>query len=100
GTAIKIMDASTICDYRMVDYMKKTADKNKIKWQPEILTAGGTDTAGIQRMTEGGSIAGAVSIPTRHLHQVIEMAHKDDIRASIDLLKACVCEIHNYDWSF
>jgi len=23
GTAIKIMDASTICDYRMVDYMKK-----------------------------------------------------------------------------
>ena len=98
GTAIKLMDASTICDYRMVDYMKKTADKNNIKWQPEILTAGGTDTAGIQRMTEGGSIAGAVSIPTRHLHQVIEMAHKDDIRASIDLLKACVLEIDSYDW--
>ena len=51
GTAIKIMDAATICDYRMVDFMKKTADKHKIKWQPEILTAGGTDTAGIQRMT-------------------------------------------------
>jgi len=98
GTAIKIMDASTICDYRMVDFMKKTADKHKIKWQPEILTAGGTDTAGIQRMTEGGSIAGAVSIPTRHLHQVIEMAHKDDIQGSIDLLSACVLEIDKYDW--
>lgn len=98
GTAIKLMDASTICDFRMVDFMKKTADKHKIKWQPEILTAGGTDTAGIQRMTEGGSIAGAVSIPTRHLHQVIEMAHKDDIRGSIDLLKACVCDIDQYDW--
>jgi len=98
GTAIKLMDASTICDFRMVDYMKKTADKHKIKWQPEILTAGGTDTAGIQRMTEGGSIAGAVSIPTRHLHQVIEMAHKDDIRGSIDLLKACVQDIDSYDW--
>jgi len=98
GTAIKIMDASTICDYRMVDFMKKTADKHKIKWQPEILTAGGTDTAGIQRMTEGGSIAGAVSIPTRHLHQVIEMAHKDDIQGSIDLLTACVSEIDQYDW--
>ena len=60
--------------------------------------AGGTDTAGIQRMVEGGSIAGAVSIPTRHLHQVIEMAHKDDIRASIDLLKACVTEINQYNW--
>jgi endoglucanase len=99
GTAIKIMDASTICDYRMVAFMKKTADKHKIKWQPEILTAGGTDTAGIQRMTEGGSIAGAVSIPTRHLHQVIEMAHKDDIRGSIDLLVACIKDIDTFDWS-
>lgn len=100
GTAIKIMDASTICDYRMVDYMKKTADKHNIKWQPEILTAGGTDTAGIQRMTQGGSIAGAVSIPTRHLHQVIEMANKDDIQGSIDLLTACVSELDTYDWEF
>jgi endoglucanase len=100
GTAIKIMDASTICDYRMVNFMKKTADKHKIKWQPEILTAGGTDTAGIQRMTEGGSIAGAVSIPTRHLHQVIEMAHKEDIQGSIDLLSNCIMDIHMHNWEF
>jgi endoglucanase len=100
GTAIKIMDASTIADYRMVEFMKQTADKHSIKWQPEILTAGGTDTAGIQRMTEGGSIAGAISIPTRHLHQVIEMAHKEDIQRSIDLLICCVSEIDQFDWSF
>lgn len=100
GTAIKIMDASTICDYRMVRFMKETADKHSIKWQPEILTAGGTDTAGIQRMTEGGSIAGAISIPTRHLHQVIEMAHKEDIQGSIDLLTACLLDIATFDWSF
>ena len=100
GTAIKIMDASAICDYRMVDYMKKTADKHSIKWQPEILTAGGTDTAGIQRMSQGGAIAGAVSIPTRHLHQVIEMANKDDIQGSIDLLKVCLIDLDTYDWEF
>ena len=100
GTAIKIMDAATICDYRMVDFMKKTADKHNIKWQPEILTAGGTDTAGIQRMTEGGSIAGAVSIPTRHLHQVIEMANKEDIQGSIDLLTACISDLDTYNWDF
>lgn len=98
GTAIKIMDAMTICDYRMVDYMKKTADKKKIKWQPELLTAGGTDTAGIQRMGKNGAISGAVSIPTRHLHQVIEMAHKADIDGSIDLLKACLEGLDKYDW--
>jgi len=100
GTAIKIMDAGTICDYRMVEFMKKTATQENITWQPEILTAGGTDTSGIQRMTEGGSIAGAVSIPTRHLHQVIEMADKSDIQASIDLLTACVSKINQHDWSF
>jgi putative aminopeptidase FrvX len=100
GTAIKIMDASTICDYRMVAYMKQVASNHGIKWQPEILTGGGTDTAGIQRMTQGGSIAGAVSVPTRHLHQVIEMANKEDIQASIDLLSACVVELDTYDWNF
>jgi len=100
GTAIKIMDAGVICDYRMVDFMKKTAYKHGIKWQHEILTAGGTDTAAIQRMTQGGSIAGAISIPTRHLHQVIEMAHIKDIEGSIDLLTACLQDINTYDWSF
>ncbi len=100
GTAIKIMDSSTICDYRMVSYMKQVAERNAINWQPEILTAGGTDTAGIQRMNAGGAIAGAISIPTRHLHQVIEMAHKKDISESIQLLTKCIQEIENYDWSF
>lgn len=100
GTAIKIMDASTICDHRMVSFMKKTADAHTITWQPEILTAGGTDTAGIQRMTPGGSIAGAVSIPTRHIHQSIEMANKKDIKGSIDILVACLSELDKHDWNF
>lgn len=99
GTAIKIMDAMTICDYRMVAFMKQIADQEKITWQPEILTAGGTDTAGVQRMGKQGAIAGAISIPTRHLHQVIEMAHKSDIQGSIDLLVACLEKVDTYDWS-
>jgi endoglucanase len=100
GTAIKIMDSSTICDYRMVQYMRQTAEKNKIPYQMEILPAGGTDTAGLQRMTPGGSISGCISIPTRHIHQVIEMADKNDIRYSIDLLKKCLEGLDKYDWSF
>jgi len=100
GVAIKIMDRSAICDYRMVRYMKKMATDHQIPWQAEVLTRGGTDTASMQRMNAGGCIAGAVSIPTRHIHQVIEMAHKRDIRATIDLLKVCVEEIPNYDFSF
>ena len=100
GAAIKLMDSSVICDYRMIEYMKATAKKAKIKWQPEILSAGGTDTASLQRMVAGGSIAGAVSIPTRHVHQSIESCHKSDLAACVDLLAACVRSLDSYDWSF
>lgn len=99
GTAIKIMDASTICDFRMVEFMKSVAKKKKIKWQPEILTAGGTDTAGLQRMSPGGSISGAISVPTRYIHQVTETAHKEDIAASVSLLIAMLEELDQFDWS-
>eukprot|EP00112_Aurelia_sp_Birch-Aquarium-sp1_P007749 Seg18455.2 transcript_id=Seg18455.2/GoldUCD/mRNA.D3Y31 product="putative aminopeptidase" protein_id=Seg18455.2/GoldUCD/D3Y31 len=98
GAGIKIMDSSVICDYRMVNFMKKTAKEKKIKWQPEILSAGGTDTAGLQRMVPGGSISGAISIPTRYIHQVIETSHKKDIENCIKLLAACVCELDKGDW--
>ena len=99
GAGIKVMDSSTVCDYRMVKYMKEIAEKHNITWQPEILPAGGTDTAGIQRMGKHGAITGAVSIPTRHIHQVIEMASKDDIKLATDLLVNCVQELDQFDWS-
>lgn len=98
GAGIKIMDSSTICDTRMVGFLKKTADKHKIKWQSEILPAGGTDTAGIQRNGKTGAIAGAISIPTRHIHQAIEMADKTDIQNCIDLLNYAVKELHTHNW--
>ncbi|WMJ75062.1 M42 family metallopeptidase [Cytophagaceae bacterium ABcell3] len=100
GTAIKIMDSSVICDYRMVAFLKATAEDKGIKWQSEILTAGGTDTASVQRMGQNGSIAGAISIPTRHIHQVIEMVHKKDVAGSVGLLKAALENINAHNWEF
>ena len=100
GTAIKVLDGSSICDYRMVKFMKELAADNDIPYQMEILPAGGTDTAAIQRFAKGGSISGGISIPTRYLHQVIEMANIADIQSSIDLLKLSLQNIHKYDWAF
>ena len=100
GTAIKVMDGSTICDYRMVRYLKEVAERHQIQWQAEILAKGGTDTAGVQRYGKSGAIAGAVSIPLRNMHQSIEMAHKGDIQHSIDLLRYGIAELDRYDWSF
>ncbi len=100
GTAIKVLDGMTVCDYRMVKFMREVAKNKKIDYQIELLPAGGTDTAGMQRHANGGSIAGGISVPLRYLHQVIEMAHKKDVKDSIDLLKNCLLEIGKYDWSF
>jgi len=100
GTAIKIMDSATIADYRMVRYMKNIANKNKIKWQPELLPAGGTDTAHLQRMNKSGAIAGAVSIPTRHIHQVIESVHKIDVVESVKLLTASIKNLDKFDYEY
>ena len=98
GTAIKILDGSIICDSRMIAFMKSAANKNSINYQLEILPAGGTDTGAIQRQGNKGSIAGAISIPLRHVHQSIEMAHEGDIRSSIDLLVATIGTIDQWNW--
>lgn len=99
GAAIKIMDASTICDPRIVSYFKQVATDQKISWQPEVLTAGGTDTAGVQRTGKNGSIAGAISIPTRHLHQVIEMVHKSDVIAAVQLINHSLQSFTTKNWA-
>ena len=98
GTAIKILDGSIICDSRMIAFMKSTANKHSIPYQLEILTAGGTDTGAIQRQGAKGSIAGAISIPLRHVHQSIEMAHEADINSSVDLLVATLTELDQWNW--
>jgi len=100
GPAVKIMDSMVISDYRMVNYMKSVAKTQNIPYQLEILQGGGTDTAALQRSGKGGAISGCISIPTRHLHQVIEMAHKSDIRHAISLLQHCILNMSDFDWKF
>ncbi|SER09848.1 M42 family metallopeptidase [Neolewinella agarilytica] len=100
GAAIKILDGSVISDYRMVNYLKEVARAADIKTQLELLPAGGTDTAAVQRYGNKGAIAGAISIPLRNMHQSTEMAHKEDILATIDLLAAGISQLGTYNWDF
>ncbi|MEH0155585.1 M42 family metallopeptidase [Limibacter armeniacum] len=99
GAAVKLYDSGTICDYRMIEYLTNIAEENKIANQTEILPAGGTDTAGIQRMAKNGAIAGAISLPMRYLHQTTEMVHEDDVKAMVNLLTTAVTNINQFDWA-
>ena len=100
GAAIKVLDGSVISDYRMVNYLKEVAGRHDIKTQLELLPAGGTDTAAVQRYGKKGAIAGAISIPLRNMHQSTEMANQADVAACIDLLAAGISGLDGYDWDF
>lgn len=100
GTAVKVYDGTLITDSRMVKFMTALCEENSIPYQLELLAAGGTDAGAMQKFTAGGAITGAISIPVRNVHQSIEMAHKTDIQASVDLLEACFTSLDRWDWSW
>jgi putative aminopeptidase FrvX len=83
----------------MVQYLKKTASDEGIAYQMEVLSGGATDTAMLQRMGKQGAIAGAISLPIRNMHQVIELINKDDLSNSVELLKKAILKLDKFDWS-
>ncbi|MCD6506477.1 M42 family metallopeptidase [Candidatus Poribacteria bacterium] len=93
GTAIKIMDSSSISDYNLVQFLRNLAEKNGIKYQMEILPRGGTDSGAMQRARAGIPVA-TISIPTRYVHTTVEMAHWGDIDASVRLLASFLEKAH------
>ena len=86
GAAIKIKDRSVICHEEIVKALDAIAKENKIPVQKEILLYGGTDTSSMQ-MIGNGSMAGAVSIPTRYIHSNVESCDMGDVEASISLIE-------------
>jgi endoglucanase len=84
GAAVKIKDASVICDEDTVRALCDVATKNKIKHQKEILLFGGTDTSSMQ-LAGAGAAVGALSIPTRYIHSGVELCDLADAECCIKL---------------
>jgi len=97
GTAIALMDSYTISNKKIVDFLRKIAEENKIKYQTDILIGGGTDAGAIQR-SKSGVPACTVSIPTRYIHSAVEMCHKEDIENSIKLMSKFLENAHKGDF--
>jgi len=86
GVGIKVLDSLAISHPKLVDFLRELAEKNGIKNQMEVLPKGGTDAAGMQ-MSRGGIPVCTLSIPNRYTHSVVESCHKDDVEATIELLR-------------
>jgi endoglucanase len=87
GVGIKVMDGASISDRALVDQFVLMAGKKKIPYQLELLPAGGTDAGAMQR-SRAGIRTITLSVPTRYIHTVNEMVHRDDLHAARDLLAA------------
>ena len=85
GPAIKVRDSSFIADPRVVNWMVNEAKAQSLPYQMEVLEAGGTDGAAIQR-TRAGVPAGCLSIPCRYIHSPSEMVDVDDLQQCVSLL--------------
>jgi len=97
GTAIAVLNSSMIAHRGLCQFMKELAEKNKISYQIDVMERGGTDAGSIQK-TRCGVITGGVSIPSRYIHSVVEMCHRDDIEATIQLLVCLLENIHQADF--
>ncbi len=80
GAAVKIKDSSVICSEEVVSTLCSLAKEKGIPFQREILTYGGTDTSSMQ-LSGRGSLAGALSVPTRYIHSGVELCDLADAEA-------------------
>ena len=85
GVAIKVMDSSHIANPALLRHLRDLAAAHGIPYQIELLPRGGTDAGSMQR-ARGGAAAVTLSVPTRYVHTVNEMADQGDIAAAIRLL--------------
>jgi endoglucanase len=87
GPTVKIKDSSVECNPQVVEHLRKAARKARIPYQDEILLAGGTDTAAMQKSRDG-VLSGCVSIPCRNIHAPAEIVDLKDVENVGKLLAA------------
>lgn len=87
GPAIKIRDGGMLSDPRIVKWMVRTAERNRIPFQREVLLGGTTDARGMQ-LVRGGVPVGCVSIPCRYVHTASEMLDMRDAENAVRLVVA------------
>ncbi len=87
GPAIKIRDGGMLSDPRIVDWMIKTAEKNRLPYQREVLLGGTTDARAMQ-LVRSGIPVGCISIPCRYVHSPSEMVDYNDVQSAVKLVVA------------
>lgn len=98
GAVITIMDANgrgVIVPEKVVAWLKKTANKNKIKHQMDVSEGGTTDATSIH-LTRSGIPTGVISVPARYIHSPVEMVNISDIDQGAELIAQAILSADKY----
>jgi putative aminopeptidase FrvX len=91
GTGIYIMDRMTMGNPRLVRFLFDLCEDNGIAYQRNI--GGGTDASAIQR-AKAGALSTTIGAPVRYMHSTVQLCHRDDIEATVALLKVFLENAH------
>jgi endoglucanase len=99
GVALKVMDSSHLTHPKLLEHFRALADRDRIPYQLELLPRGGTDAGAMQQAREG-TTAITLSVPTRYVHTVNEMANVGDIEAAIHLLARFIEDAGSREYAY
>ncbi len=99
GAAIKVMDSSQITPPKLLRHLRDLAEEHGIRYQLEILPRGGTDAGAVQR-SRAGVASITISMPTRYVHTVNEMANQEDIDACVALVARFLEDAGSRDYGY
>jgi len=86
GPAITIMDASVVCDKRMIGELERLAREHNIPMQYKRSITGGSD-AGRINQTKSGVPVVVISVPCRYIHSPVSMLSLKDFEHTVKLVK-------------
>lgn len=98
GPVIGVIEASgrgLIMPQKLINWIEKTAKKNKINLQYEVSEGGASDASRMQYV-ETGFLTASIGVPSRYIHSVSEVINLNDAEATTKLLKSIANNFKDY----
>ncbi len=92
GPVCPFMDAGTLYDKELYNFITQLAFENSIPCQTKTRVAGGTDASRVQKSASGVRVA-AISLPCRYIHTSASVASIADMESMYKLAELTVAKI-------
>lgn len=86
GTAISVMDMTSVYNKKWVKAIIKTAEENNLPWQYRRSSFGGND-AGVFHLSKEGTQCLSLAVPCRYIHSPVSVLSLDDYNNTIKLIE-------------